>query len=322
MSLTDPADLSTGLPAGVTARRPRLDDAPALHALVVAVEESTGGSDATLAEVEANLADPAYDREGLGLVVADGGGSLVGWLWSGDDPAKDELFLDPYALDAAVLAWLLARGLDGAAGLAAERPGLVARAGSYQHDVVLSGVLEGAGFVVVRSFWRMRLELDATSPVTPPQLPAGVTIRRALDVDADLHLMHELHQESFRDHFASVYRSYDDWLERLASDAGRDPAQWWVASVDGEPVGVLIGDDAESDNGVSVVRTLGVLAPGRGRGVAKALLRTAFAEAAARRRSAVALFVDSESLTGATRVYESVGMQVDKVLLAWRRPLA
>ncbi|MEZ5089508.1 MAG: GNAT family N-acetyltransferase [Micropruina sp.] len=56
------------------------------------------------------------------------------------------------------------------------------------------------------------------------------------------------------------------------------------------------------------VANLGVLRSGRGRGVAKALLHAAFARAQADGRAAVRLHVDAESPTGATRLYESVGM--------------
>ena len=52
--------------------------------------------------------------------------------------------------------------------------------------------------------------------------------------------------------------------------------------------------------------------------MAKALLAEAFAESARRGRTRVGLGVDSESPTGATRLYQSVGMFVEKVILAWQ----
>ena len=46
--------------------------------------------------------------------------------------------------------------------------------------------------------------------------------------------------------------------------------------------------------------------------------RSALGQARRRGRTSVALMVDSESPTGATRLYESVGMTVDKVLVSWK----
>ena len=57
-----------------------------------------------------------------------------------------------------------------------------------------------------------------------------------------------------------------------------------------------------------VSKHLGVLREGRGRGVAKALLHASFARYAADGRAAVKLHVDADSPTGATHLYESVGM--------------
>jgi ribosomal protein S18 acetylase RimI-like enzyme len=50
--------------------------------------------------------------------------------------------------------------------------------------------------------------------------------------------------------------------------------------------------------------------PWRRRGIALALLHHAFRELAARGKPRAGLGVDSESLTGATRLYERAGMRV------------
>jgi ribosomal protein S18 acetylase RimI-like enzyme len=120
-------------------------------------------------------------------------------------------------------------------------------------------------------------------------------------------------------HWQHAARSYEGWREQFDAASGRDPAQWWVADVDGDPAAVLIGDDSRLDLGMAWVRTLGVLAPFRGRGLGKLLLRQSFAAAAARGLGSVGLSVDTENATGATRLYESVGMRPESVLLAWGR---
>jgi ribosomal protein S18 acetylase RimI-like enzyme len=57
------------------------------------------------------------------------------------------------------------------------------------------------------------------------------------------------------------------------------------------------------------VNSLGVRRPWRRKGVAEALLYHAFAELRRRGRTGVSLGVDASSLTGATRLYEKVGMR-------------
>jgi ribosomal protein S18 acetylase RimI-like enzyme len=58
------------------------------------------------------------------------------------------------------------------------------------------------------------------------------------------------------------------------------------------------------------VNTLGVRRPWRRRGLGEALLQHAFGEFYRRGRKQVGLGVDASSLTGATRLYEKVGMHV------------
>lgn len=58
------------------------------------------------------------------------------------------------------------------------------------------------------------------------------------------------------------------------------------------------------------VANVGVRGPWRGRGIGEALLRTAFSEFWRAGERRVALGVDADNPTGATRLYERVGMRV------------
>jgi mycothiol synthase len=80
--------------------------------------------------------------------------------------------------------------------------------------------------------------------------------------------------------------------------------------MDGDEVaGVLLGEMLP-DRGW--VNDLAVRRPWRGRGLGEALLRHAFGAFYRRGQRTVALGVDSQSLTGATRLYERVGMRVER----------
>jgi ribosomal protein S18 acetylase RimI-like enzyme len=59
-----------------------------------------------------------------------------------------------------------------------------------------------------------------------------------------------------------------------------------------------------------------------GRGLAKALLLRSFREFHRRGQRRVGLGVDSENATGATKLYESVGMVVDTEQVVWEKLLA
>ena len=97
--------------------------------------------------------------------------------------------------------------------------------------------------------------------------------------------------------------------EDYASGPNYDPTLWLVARNEGETVGVLTAN-VSGDHGW--VGEIGVLATHRGRGIAGALLRRSFATFAARGFGRVMLNVDAENPTGATALYEGVGMRIIK----------
>ncbi|MFA6299558.1 MAG: GNAT family N-acetyltransferase, partial [Nocardioides sp.] len=57
----------------------------------------------------------------------------------------------------------------------------------------------------------------------------------------------------------------------------------------------------------------------RGRGVAKGLLHTIIADAAARGRDRVTLEVDADSSTGADGLYVAMGWKISYVTESWHR---
>jgi mycothiol synthase len=60
-----------------------------------------------------------------------------------------------------------------------------------------------------------------------------------------------------------------------------------------------------------MVAAIGVRRPWRGRGLGRALLLHTFGEFRRRGVNRITLGVDSENPTGATKLYESVGMRVE-----------
>jgi mycothiol synthase len=95
-----------------------------------------------------------------------------------------------------------------------------------------------------------------------------------------------------------------------------------VAYVEGKPAAMLLGDDSfAKDEGYGYVATVGVVPEYRGRGLAKLLLRQAFADDARRGRRGTYLHVDANNTTPALGVYLSVGMHLVLAIDVWRRTL-
>ena len=120
--------------------------------------------------------------------------------------------------------------------------------------------------------------------------------------------------DAFRDHYGFVDRPLDEQLEQIRHAMDRpdfDPALWWHV-YDGEQVvaNCWCNNNHEGDHTVGYVQSIGVRKPWRGRGLGKSLLLHAFGEFYRRGMKGAALDVDAESLTGATRLYESVGMSM------------
>jgi len=314
--------MAPALPDGLTSRAPTRDDAAPITRLVRTCDfAAIGESDYTQDEVVATFGYPGVDHERGGRVVLDSGGAIVGWLWTELDDAAGEVFVDVFSQRSDVSNWLYDFGLAFAAQLSAEGGvPLGVYSGCYSTDAAYAQVIESHGLTVDRRFWRMRLDLDPEQPYVARPLPLGVTIEVAADDDAGRRLLHRLNEDAFVDHWHNTPRTFDDWYERVLASVGDDPAQRYIALVGGEPAGLLVADDSLAEQRESYVRTLGVLREFRGRGVAKSLLANAFAVTAARGHVRVSLTVDSESPTGATRLYEGMGMTVASEIMVWTRP--
>jgi mycothiol synthase len=324
---TTPLPTDARLPAAHTARPPRLSDVPEIFALVSDYDlQFLSRPDAAEDDVRADLEDRLVDRERGCWLVQDGDGRAVGYAVTWWDPDNAEFVFDPYVrpgADPALWEWLLHQCLSRAAELRTEhRSDLVLEGGCYSQDEVWSGRLAATGLGVVRRFWRMTIPLDPGSPVVVPTLPDGVEIR-LVDVgdEADLRRLHNVVNQSFAAHFGSHRRNFETWWTDVRGSSGFDPSQWWLALVDGREAAALMGSSRFEDVGFAYVRTIGTLDEHRGRGLAKALLLTAFRSYAQRGLVGAELGVDSSNETGATRLYEAVGMSVEATIKIWRGTL-
>ena len=294
------------------------DDLPAVAALVAACDVAVlGRPDFADADLLADLRRD--DLEAYGWFDGD---ALVGYGWAarlGDSARVD---IDAYVLpdrDPRLGVGILAFLEERASRLAADagHGEAVLDIGVYRQDDTSRAWLVERGFETPTSFVRMRIDFDG--PVDLPATP--VQVRRPEGSEADLRLAHRIADASFAEHYSHADTPFESWAERL-TERGPDFATVWLGELAGEAVGVLVGTNQfDADENAGYVRTLGTLASARGCGVGTALVRAYFAAAQQAGRSAVLLHVDTGNVTGALRLYESVGMRPVLTIDAWTKRL-
>ncbi|MEV1329018.1 GNAT family N-acetyltransferase [Micromonospora costi] len=301
------------LPAGWSARRPTLDDVPAILAVVHAADTfAVGYPDFDAADVEAALTAPYVDPSRDSWLALDPDGTVVGWA-SIDNPTGVgrefvEVYVDPER-GGQVREPLLARQLDRVAERAAERglPALTVRCAVFEPERDWDRSLRDAGFTLAKRYVRMRRSL-ADLPAEPPP-PPGVTVRPVRpDDELDLREFHRIFDAAFRDTPDYEPLGYAEWRKRI-SQQGTTWDEWFVAEVDGVPAGALQSSDQALDQDEGFVRSLSVLPAFRRRGVGAALLRRAFARYAEKGRTAAGLGVDLTNPTAPLSLYRSVGLR-------------
>lgn len=184
-------------------------------------------------------------------------------------------------------------------------------------DTAAPPLLTARGYREVRRFWEMTIELG-DEPPPAPVLPEGLEIERFSHDSA--RAFHAALEEAFEDHWEYRPEPFDSWWERQAARPDHDPSLWFLVR-DGHEVAAATRNDPERSGG-GWIGSLGVRPGWRGRGLAKALLLESFREFHRRGQRRAGLGVDSENPTGATQLYESVGMSVEQEHIVWERELA
>jgi mycothiol synthase len=291
----------------LTVRRPTLADlAAALEVMQAADRALLGESDWTAAGLREEWEELDLD-EAAWLVEVDGrlaGVATLTMRHAGRFVADG--YVHPGLRGRGVGATLLElteQAARSAAGADDESPARLQNATLEQDAAPLYAA---AGYEPVRHFWRMVAMLDAQPAI--PDLP-GVLIRN-YDEPGERRAVYETLEGAFADHWEHHPRSYEEWSRRHFGRGGFDPTLLWVAEADGAIAGAIEADDSHAAGDWGFIPTLGVLGAYRRRGIAEALLLTAFAELRRRGETRVALGVDAQSPTGATRLYERVGMRV------------
>jgi ribosomal protein S18 acetylase RimI-like enzyme len=167
--------------------------------------------------------------------------------------------------------------------------------------------LEALGLRPVRySATMIRPDLDDIPELS---LPDGVTTRPV--EEADLKPIWEADIDAFRDHFGYVEQTETDW-DKFRASAERGTELWHVAWAGDEVVGqvrtfVVPGEAERVGRRRGWTEDISTRRAWRRRGVASALICNSLRQLAAMGFDEAALSADTENLTGAFGLYESLG---------------
>jgi mycothiol synthase len=294
--------------------RPLTDeDLPAIAALAAADEEVLNGRPSHIEAADVAGWTQLADRErDSWLFEEDGEVAAVGWFNRWGELGAGAGIVGQGWKGRGLGAEIVDRIEAAARREQAQRVHVFARAA----DAAAARLLEARGFAEVRRFYEMAIELK--EPPVVPQLPPQLALEPFGEADA--RAFHAALDDAFQDHWEWSSQPYDEWWQRRHEQWCDEEGPLWFVVRDGEELAAVVRNESRSTGGY--VGALGVRRPWRGRGLAKALLLHTFAEFWRRGRKRVSLGVDAESPTGATHLYERVGMEVESVNLTFEKTLA
>lgn len=186
-------------------------------------------------------------------------------------------------------------------------------------EVDKEDLLGNAGYKPVRFSYTMVRSLSDPVKITP--MPTGLEIRT---VRRDqFRLVWEADQEAFKDHWGYVPGTDQDY-QRWLKDPLHDPGLWKVAwegdQVAGMVLNILNKEENEEYNRLrGWTENIAVRKPWRRRGLARALLTRSLKMFQDMGMDHAALGVDTQNLSGALNLYESVGFVIEKKHTVYRK---
>ncbi|MEP6774425.1 MAG: GNAT family N-acetyltransferase [Chloroflexota bacterium] len=194
------------------------------------------------------------------------------------------------------------------------RPKITVKAWALEPSSNLRTLWPSIGLAEVRQFWTMARPLDL--PIDEPALVEGVNIR-PYRRPQDNEEAREAFNDSFSDHWDHHPTPSEDW-EFWTAQPDTRPELSWLAEIEDHPgtfAGFCIISINSEDNrkrGVQEgwIELLGTTRDWRRVGLGRALLLNGLYSLEVAGMETALLGVDSLSLTGANRLYESVGFRI------------
>ncbi|WP_404469663.1 GNAT family N-acetyltransferase [Sutcliffiella horikoshii] len=170
-------------------------------------------------------------------------------------------------------------------------------------NMAARNLVKNRGYHFCRLYERMKIVLEKQPQMT--LLPEGV-ILKTFRPDVDEEALYSIYDETFRDAWGYSKKDATTWIAQKKGD-GYDPSLWYIVWQNSFPVGFLMSRMQEDGLFIDL---LGVKKEYRKHGIGKAMLQYVFGAAYERKQKTIILYVDSDSLTNANRLYQQVGMDI------------
>jgi mycothiol synthase len=310
--------------SGWSLRAPTVDDRRAIHAVVLAANEFDGlPIVVTLDEIEEDLDDESVVlADDARIAVDDATGSVIGYVFAYHMPSdlgleRCYVFGDVHpawrrrGVGSALLAWGTQRAGELLRGSGSDLPKFI-RVDAYDYCEADHRLYARHGYTAVRYFEELLRPL-ADLPPSPDESP--ITGLRIVpwtpDRSEEVRLVRNA---TFADHWGSTPVAPDRWRDQTTGH-GAFPECSFVA-VDGHDRVVGFSwnaryseDDELLGRRDGWIETLGVLTEWRGKGVASALITASLHAFARHGLTHASIGVDSDSPTGAARLYRALGFE-------------
>ena len=332
--MTDTIDLAAPAIPGLRFRQYRGEaDLPGMLSVYTAAHEADGLEEVTtLEQMQLNYAtlvncDPARD-----MVIAEIGDEIVAYarvFWTdlveGGRTYENFGFVHPAWRRRGIGSALHRRNEHRLRTIAASHAGIEPKWLSSEGtdaDAGNTALMLGDGYGPARWFYDM--VAPTLEPIVAPPMPDGLELR---PVTRDQYRrIWDAQAEAFRDHWGESEWTETGWLRFDADPDNADPSLWRVGW-DGDEIAGVIATNVPADEnerygrkrvyvaGVSVRR------PWRRRGLARALLASSLVGARDAGYTSAALGVDTDSPTGATDLYRSLGFEPERTFTTYRKAL-
>jgi GNAT superfamily N-acetyltransferase len=287
------------LPAGLTHRPLRLEDARAVFEVMAAQEvEDIGEMVIEEADIVGDWARPSFDVEGSTIGVFDGD-RLVGYAEHGGHDRGDAAVHPEFrgrGIGTALARWMQET---------ARRRGATVVGMPVPQGSPGDRLLEALGYHVRWESWVLQLPEGASVPRR--DLPDGYAVRAA--EPEDYRAAWTVQEDAFLEWSVRDRQTYEDWESGMTLRPGFEP---WNLRVVLDPSGAVVAMAmVQMAEATAFIARLATARAERGKGLAQALLVDAFA--AGRAHGAVRSELSTDSRTGALGLYEKVGMKVTSV---------
>ncbi|MGD1807935.1 GNAT family N-acetyltransferase [Dapis sp. BLCC M126] len=251
-----------------------------------------------------------------GLMIPEMGEDIAGILWFRVDPQTQG-----NNLETQILEW----GQKRMGEVGRERNVKVrVLSGGHSNNIERIALLESCGFKIGRYF--LTMERSLTEPIPEAKFPEGFTLKN-IDNEADAAAWVEMFNQTFIDHWNHQDITVEEVKNKLKNFKYQPELSLVAVASDGTFAAFCdcqIHSENNELNGRKdgLIYMLGTRRGFRKQGLARGILLSALKLLKAEGIETAMLYVDADNLSGATRLYESVGFERVNTQIAYVKEIS